>query len=402
MKSLLVVSFSRIANDPRVLRQVEDLAVHFHLTVAGHGPFNYPGVEFIELPSPTDHKLRSRLSKLLLLLRLFRFYQSFGQLEARALKRILQARTFDVVLVNDVHPLPVSIAWGDPDHTVLDCHEYAPMQAPLHRWRIVYGGYNSWLCRKYLPMVRRVSTVSAGIAREYEHEFRLRDSVLVVPNAARFRDLQPSPVNAAQVELLYHGLAGPNRGLKVLIDAMRELDSGFRLNLVLANSRSNYVSALREYSSGLSSVRFLDPFPFDQLVESTNRFDIGVFVCPPTTVQHRYTLPNKLFEYIQARLGVVIGPSPEMAAIVSERGLGKITSGFSASDVAATFASLTIEEVERFKLASGKAAFPTSWENSRHTLTELIGSALPETQLDGPAGRPLGEAALQGKDLMSR
>jgi hypothetical protein len=62
-KSLCIISFSPIASDGRVLRQIKYLAPHFDLTVIGYGPPNPafvddPRVRWLPVaaaPRPTPH-----------------------------------------------------------------------------------------------------------------------------------------------------------------------------------------------------------------------------------------------------------------------------------------------------------------------------------------------------------
>lgn len=55
--------------------------------------------------------------------------------------------------------------------------------------------------------------------------------------------------------------------------------------------------------------------------EDAAPFRIGVHILPPVSFNHRYAMPDKLFDCLQARFGVLIGPSPEMAGVVREHEL---------------------------------------------------------------------------------
>ena len=48
----------------------------------------------------------------------------------------------------------------------------------------------------------------------------------------------------------------------------------------------------------------------------------------------------------------MVGPSPEMARIVEEAGLGVVAPGYSASDLAQVLKGLTKTQVQEFKAAS--------------------------------------------------
>ena len=54
------------------------------------------------------------------------------------------------------------------------------------------------------------------------------------------------------------------------------------------------------------------------MLEFANQYDVGVFLLPASFPNQVHVLPNKLFDYIQARLAVAIGPSHEMAEVVRD------------------------------------------------------------------------------------
>jgi len=66
----------------------------------------------------------------------------------------------------------------------------------------------------------------------------------------------------------------------------------------------------------------IPPIPMNEIVTFTNAYDIGLFLSAPTTFNLKYALPNKLFEFVQARLAVAIGPSIEMRKIVEKYDCG--------------------------------------------------------------------------------
>ena len=48
-----------------------------------------------------------------------------------------------------------------------------------------------------------------------------------------------------------------------------------------------------------------------ELPSSLNAFDVGVYVLPPRTMNHRLMLPNKFFDFVQARLALVFSTAVE-------------------------------------------------------------------------------------------
>ena len=89
--------------------------------------------------------------------------------------------------------------------------------------------------------------------------------------------------------------------------------------------------AFRKNAEADPRIRILPPVKSDDVVYTINQYDIGVFLIPPVNFNYANTLPNKLFDFIQARLGIAIGPTPEMASIVDRYGNGRDGTGFSMS-----------------------------------------------------------------------
>ena len=61
-----------------------------------------------------------------------------------------------------------------------------------------------------------------------------------------------------------------------------------------------------------------------ELLDWTASADVMVMAIQPTTVNHRFTTPQKLFEAIAAGVPVVASDLPGMAPIVRESGVGEL------------------------------------------------------------------------------
>ena len=95
-------------------------------------------------------------------------------------------------------------------------------------------------------------------------------------------------------------------------------------------------------------------------------------------------LPNKFFECLHAGIGVVVGPSGDMARLVREFGCGRVSESFSPVDVARVLESLDAPAVEEIKSRASSAAAALSAESAANVLRERLRSALSRN----PAGAP--------------
>jgi glycosyltransferase involved in cell wall biosynthesis len=280
----------------------------------------------------------------------------------RAARELLAAQrgTMDVVLANDVNSLPLAL-WLAPRRGIhADLHEYAPREKEhVRTWRWFIAPYQRWICRTCLPRVDSATTVSPGLAAEYEREFGV--PMRIVTNAAAHEDRAPRPTGAP-IRLLHTGVARANRRLEAMVDALRDGPDGITLDFMLVPSEPGYIEQLRERAADLPAVSFRDPVPYAQLVEAVAGYDMSVVMFPATTFNLEHSLPNKLFEAVQARTGVIVGPSPDMAELVREHGIGLVTAGADADSLRAALEQLDAARVDAFKQAADRSARELSAE----------------------------------------
>jgi hypothetical protein len=163
-----------------------------------------------------------------------------------------------------------------------------------------------------------------------------------------------------------------------MVEMMSYLDERFMLDMILMVSdfaspkTKSYVESFMRSASENPRIRFLPSVPSDRVVETINQYDIGVFLIPPINFNYANTLPNKLFDYIQARLGVAIGPTPEMASIVNHYQNGVVSDNFEPRSLAEKLNALTPEQVLEFKARSAEAAKTLNAENNEVLFKKLI------------------------------
>lgn len=294
------------------------------------------------------------------------------------LRHKLKGLHFDIALANDIESLPLvlEVAQGRP--VILDAHEYSPLEfEDQWRWRFFFASYIDELCRQFMPRVAAITTVCEGISNSYREEYGVKSSVLT--NAAPFHALPVCATEYTRIRMIHHGAAIASRRIDLMIDLMSYLDERFSLDLVLVPGQLAYIEWVKRYARGKPNIRFLDAVPMGQLVTLSSGYDIGLFLLPPTNFNYRMALPNKFFEYIQARLAIAIGPSPEMARIVREFGCGVVAEDFSPRSLARLLKNLTAEDIDRMKTGSDRAAHVHTAEKNAEKLREIAASVLKES-----------------------
>lgn len=371
---ILCVSFSPLLRDARVLRQLEVLKEFGEVITVGYGPAPEGVAEHIEIDggAPSLPQTPGGIAKLTL--RRYRSVELTSPAEKDVLESVLSLGRLDLVVANDARALPLASRAAEGAPILADMHEWAPEEnAGSLPWRVLVGPYMTHLCRRYLPLVNGITTVNDSIARAYERNFGVR--ARVVRNAGAHRDLRPSPMQPDLVRLVHSGIAVPGRNIEALIDATIAAGDRFSLDLYLLGN-DPYLRSLKDRAKGTGRIRFQDPVEPDALPATLNKYDLGVFLLPPTNINTRLMLPNKFFDFVQARLGIVFGPSEETSRLIQTLGLGVVTDAWDAEDLTASLVDLSADDIAGFKEASHRASALLSSETDRTVQMTMVSELL--------------------------
>lgn len=370
-----IVCNTNIPNDPRVMRQIDAFARDDEVVVVGKGQLERPGVTVVGWDACYRYASGPLERFWYFLCFVLRWYRILEKRFSVPDSGVLRERKFDVVLVNEVAGLPLGalIARGAP--LVCDLHEYYFDDDEATFIRSLAVRYYRWLCGKYLPLCRGVTTVSDGLASMYHDLVGVRPTIVL--NAPPYVRIPISRNQEGRIRLIHHGYADPRRNLERMIEMMDHVDSRFTLDLMLTTD-SPYRERLRRMAAENPKVHWREPVPMHMIAETINEYDMGVYILPPLLLNTKYSLPNKLFEFIQARLGVAIGPSVEMVPFVRDNGLGVVADDFEPRTLAAALNVLTTEDVAGFKRNAEVAAGKYNADASMQVMKEVVRMAAAE------------------------
>jgi glycosyltransferase involved in cell wall biosynthesis len=250
----------------------------------------------------------------------------YAELQVRLFFFLLTHRSTHL-LSNDLDTLLPNYLVSRLFHSTLiyDTHEYFCGVPELEgRW-----AKKVWqrLERSLFPRVDHIWTVNESIADLYEADYGKRPKV--------FRNISPMPEGFVRVTRRELGLpedafiainqgSGMNvdRGLEEAVEAIAGMSEEWMLLLV---GSGDAIPALKESvrTRGLESkVVFVGRVPYAQLLQYTAAADVGLSLDKDTNINYRFSLPNKLFDYLHCGIPVVTSPLVEVARIVEGYGVG--------------------------------------------------------------------------------
>jgi glycosyltransferase involved in cell wall biosynthesis len=281
---------------------------------------------------------------------------------------------FDLLLSNDLDTLPANWLAAKLKHKplVYDSHEYFTEVPELVGRRQVQKIWE-WLERRLVPGVDQAYTVSKSIADVYLEKYKIpfqvvRNLPLPVAAGKKSADKEPGPL----FTIIYQGALNKGRGLEQAIYAMKYLPE---FNLLLAGT-GDIKDDLKAQAADLQlrNVQFTGRLPFDELMQVTCKANLGISIEEDFGLNYRFALPNKLFDYIQARIPVVVSDLPEMSAVVKKYEIGLIIPNHDPVIVAEAFRKALTDQTLREKWSANleTAAEELTWEKEEIKVRKIF------------------------------
>ena len=277
---------------------------------------------------------------------------------------------FDVALANDLDTLTgVSLAARLKRRSVVyDSHEYfteLPELVGRPKKRKI------WLKAEqmFVPHVFAAYTVCDSLAAIYSEKYSKPFGV--VRNLPYRKENAPSTKRNV---VMYQGALNVGRGIDLMIDSMQYLPD-WELWIAGGGDVEADLRQRAEASDYGQRIKFLGRLSPDKLRTVTCQAKVGLSVEEDMGLNYHYALPNKLFDYIQAGVPVVVADLPEMRKVVEDYGVGEVLTERTAEVLAQTI-SRVMANAAAYEPHLQQAAEQLCWENECIRLKEIYSPLL--------------------------
>jgi len=273
----------------------------------------------------------------------------------------------DLVQAHDLDALRAAVLVGEElgIPVIYDTHELWSEQPFIDSVEAV--AYWNNLEGELVPSTDAVMTVNTPLAEILQEKHGL-NSVLALHNCQEKQSLPPPGQNEKPIAL-YQGAYVPHRGLEQLIVAAEKMEHV----QVAFRGFGGSEAELRELDRD-NRIVWHDPVPGPQVVQAAAAADIGLIPFLPTCLNHYYSTPNKLFEYMSAGLAVAGSDIPEIHHFVQKNELGGLFDPYCPADIAETLDRLALShQLPAMKTRSRQLAQETwNWENEVQKYLNLV------------------------------
>lgn len=345
MRRALVLVRNTVSHDSRVLREARVLRdLGFDVLVAGvvsqqerETELDIDGIRVVRLLGPLQ-----------LLRRLMRRRPNAGGVTAAneaspATRTTREGRLRRLLVTLAFNLQGVALAWRTSP-ALVHANDYDTMWIGLaakllRRSRVVYDAHELWPDRNGRPEWRprliateflfvrladAMTTVSPGCAEVMATRYHVPPPT-VVRNVPERPERPEAPRPHEPPVAVYVGVLAPGRGIEQAMEALAGVPN-ILLRLIgpVSQGFATHLAHHAEELGVAGRVETRPPVAPDGVLAAIADAAMGLVLIQPTSLSHRLSLPNKMFEYVVAGLPVVASDLPVMGPLVRDEGIGEV------------------------------------------------------------------------------
>ncbi len=238
-----------------------------------------------------------------------------------------------------------------------------------------------WVESKAIPRTDLIFTVSDSIADTLRDAYNIERPTILF-NIPEAQDIPKGEVlrkklglDPSENVILHQGRMAKSRGCFQLVDAFQEIENAHCVFLGGGPLKSQLQTEVSKLNLE-DRVHFLDSVPNERLLSFTKDATIGVSLLEDSCLNHRFALPNKLFEYLNASLPVLVSELPEMSKIVENYDIGRTVDSKSSHAIARAINSMLANpaQLNQMSLNTSKFRSEMNWEDSANKFRKAYAS----------------------------
>jgi len=294
---------------------------------------------------------------------------------------LLLFRKFDLLVSNDLDTLMANYLaskWKSKS-LVYDSHEYFTEVPELQgrKAKKIWERIEGWI----FPKLDDIITVNKSIASIYEKKYAKK---LKVVRNIPFRNTHIEEIKKIDIGIeeqqrivILQG-AGINmdRGAEEAVLAMKNVENAVLL-IVGGGDVLEMLKQMVQENKLENKVMFIPRQAIDKLYAYTSLADIGLSLDKDTNLNYRYSLPNKIFDYIQCGTPVLASDLPEVKNIIQSYDVGVIVEEHNPQAIAKSINEMLDADFKKSHQEQLlKAADELVWENEEEVLKEIYAKYL--------------------------
>ena len=244
----------------------------------------------------------------------------------------------------------------------------------LNLMRLIGRNFN----KRVFPQVHTFITVNESLREYFIRQYSIQSSRVIM----NLPELKKSEQGTNSIDyrskykwdkesiiLIYQGALNEGRGLRLLIELMQSIDNKFKLIVLGGGPLKQNLKDLLAPSN--QQVKFIDSVPIEQLLDYTRGADIGINLLEDFNLSKKLASPNKLFEYIHARIPVICSNTIENSKVLKNYKIGLLTEN-NLTSIKDSIIELSKKKKTIFEAEMKRAKKNYNWEKQESEIIEIF------------------------------
>jgi len=229
---------------------------------------------------------------------------------------------------------------------------------------------------RIVPNLRHCITVNQSIADIFKKKYRVSFEVIKnIPEKTEFTRLGREKLNIPlnkKVILLQGAGINIDRGAEELVKAMAEVEEAILLMIGGGDVWKKLEMLIKEMHLE-NKVRLIKKLPKRELLQYTVEADLGISIDKNSNLNYYNSLPNKIFDYLQAGVPVLCSPLPELEKVIKLHDSGWFIDSHDPKDLGKKIKSiLNSEELIRKRANALLTSEELSWSKEKEKYLSFI------------------------------
>ncbi|MDR0206911.1 MAG: glycosyltransferase [Bacteroidales bacterium] len=283
---------------------------------------------------------------------------------------ILLFSKVDILLANDTDTLVANylVSKLRRKKLVFDAHEIYPELPELsHRPKIkrIWEIIEDWI----FPNLKFCYTVCQSISDYYSKKYDITMKVVRnIPQRLTYKGEKLLDYSGKKI-ILYQGAINIGRGLEWIIDAMPLVNNAVFVIIGDGLIINELIERVKQQQLQ-EKVFFLGRISGSELYKYTPSADLGVCLLKNRGLNYYYSLPNRIFDYLNAGVPVLATDFPEISNIVNKHKTGILINRYEPEYLAKVLNGFFTSEFDTSRFAEISQMF--CWENEEKGVLELL------------------------------
>ena len=290
---------------------------------------------------------------------------------------------FDILVANDLDTLLPNFIVSRLKRLTLvfDSHEYFTGVPELERRPFIRWLWKT-IEKNILPGLKYTITVSDSIAGQYSLEYGI--SPLVIKNCSKSAadiiqySREELGINPDHLLLVLQG-TGINieRGAEELIESCLLNENHSLLIVGTGDIVPVLKDKVKKYNLS-GRIKFFPKVPWEEMMRFTKTADAGVSLDKNISINQRFSLPNKIFDYISAGIPVIAGDLREVTKIITDFDCGIVVPEITPGEISKTVRLLhgNRELLRKLKQNARKASEIINWNRESEKVSTFYESII--------------------------